>query len=292
MSFEATLVVMAAGMGSRFGGLKQVEPIGPKGEALLDFSVYDAKKAGFTKVVFIIKHQIEKEFKELVGKRIEKIIDVEYAFQEIDKLPDGFVAPDDRTKPWGTGHAIYCSRDIVKTPFAVINADDYYGKSAFQKIYNHLKEQKGDYCMVGFRLANTLTENGSVSRGVCEIEDGKLKSVTERTKIVDCKYTEDDINWIPLSPDTVVSMNMWGFTPDFFEYVERDLKTFLKEKINVPKAEFYLPSVASGVINNKEKDVTVLVAEDKWYGVTYKEDKDDVVAAIGEKIAAGEYNGL
>lgn len=292
MSFEATLVVMAAGMGSRFGGLKQVEPIGPKGEALLDFSVYDAKKAGFTKVVFIIKHQIEKEFKELVGKRIEKIIDVEYAFQETDKLPEGFVAPEERTKPWGTGHAIYCCRDIVKTPFAVINADDYYGKSAFEKIYNHLKEQNGDYCMVGFRLANTLTENGSVSRGVCEIEDGKLKSVTERTKIVDCKYTEDDVNWISLSPDTVVSMNMWGFTPDFFKYVERDLIAFLKEKINVPKAEFYLPSVASGVINNNEKDVTVLVAEDKWYGVTYKEDKDDVVNAISEKINAGEYEGL
>lgn len=292
MSFEATLVVMAAGMGSRFGGLKQVEPIGPKGEALLDFSVYDAKKAGFTKVVFIIKHQIEKEFKELVGKRIEKIIDVEYAFQETDKLPEGFVAPEERTKPWGTGHAIYCCRDIVKTSFAVINADDYYGKSAFEKIYNHLKEQNGDYCMVGFRLANTLTENGSVSRGVCEIEDGKLKSVTERTKIVDCKYTEDDVNWISLSPDTVVSMNMWGFTPDFFKYVERDLIAFLKEKINVPKAEFYLPSVASGVINNNEKDVTVLVAEDKWYGVTYKEDKDDVVNAISEKIDAGEYEGL
>ncbi len=292
MSFEATLVVMAAGMGSRFGGLKQVEPIGPKGEALLDFSVYDAKEAGFTKVVFIIKHQIEKEFKELVGKRIEKIIDVEYAFQEIDKLPEGFVAPDDRAKPWGTGHAIYCCRDIVKTPFAVINADDYYGKSAFQKIYNHLKEQKGDYCMVGFRLANTLTENGSVSRGVCEIEDGKLKAVTERTKIVDCKYTEDDINWIPLSPNTVVSMNMWGFTPDFFKFVERDLVSFLNEKINVPKSEFYLPSVASGVIANNEKDVTVLVAEDKWYGVTYKEDKADVVKAIGEKIKAGEYKDL
>ena len=292
MSFEATLVVMAAGMGSRFGGLKQVEPIGPNGEALLDFSVYDAKEAGFTKVVFIIKHQIEKEFKELVGKRIEKIIDVEYAFQEIDKLPEGFVAPDDRAKPWGTGHAIYCCRDIVKTPFAVINADDYYGKSAFQKIYNHLKEQKGDYCMVGFRLANTLTENGSVSRGVCEIEDGKLKAVTERTKIVDCKYTEDDINWIPLSPNTVVSMNMWGFTPDFFKFVERDLVSFLNEKINVPKSEFYLPSVASGVIANNEKDVTVLVAEDKWYGVTYKEDKADVVKAIGEKIKAGEYKDL
>lgn len=292
MSFEATLVVMAAGMGSRFGGLKQVEPIGPKGEALLDFSVYDAKKAGFTKVVFIIKHQIEKEFKELVGKRIEKIIDVEYVFQEIDKLPDGFTAPEDRAKPWGTGHAIYCCRDAVKTPFAVINADDYYGKSAFQKIYNHLKEQKNDYCMVGFRLANTLTENGSVSRGVCEIVDGKLKSVTERTKIVDCKYTEDDVNWTELSPDTVVSMNMWGFTPDIFNYIERDLISFLNEKINVPKAEFYLPSVASNVINNNEKDVTVLVAEDKWYGVTYKEDKDDVVKAINLKIEAGEYEGL
>ena len=292
MSFEATLVVMAAGMGSRFGGLKQVEPIGPKGEALLDFSAYDAKKAGFTKVVFIIKHEIEKEFKELVGKRIEKIIDVEYAFQEIDKLPDGYKAPADRAKPWGTGHAIYCCRDIVKTPFAVSNADDYYGKSAFQKIYNHLKEEKNDYCMVGFRLANTLTENGSVSRGVCEIVDGKLKAVTERTKIVDCKYTEDDVNWIPLSPDTVVSMNMWGFTPDIFKYIERDLITFLNEKIDVPKAEFYLPSVASNVINNNEKDVTVLVAEDKWYGVTYKEDKDDVVKAIAEKIKAGEYEGL
>lgn len=292
MSFEATLVVMAAGMGSRFGGLKQVEPIGPKGEALLDFSAYDAKKAGFTKIVFIIKHEIEKEFKELVGKRIEKIIDVEYAFQEIDKLPDGYKAPVDRAKPWGTGHAIYCCRDIVKTPFAVINADDYYGKSAFQKIYNHLKEEKNDYCMVGFRLANTLTENGSVSRGVCEIVDGKLKAVTERTKIVDCKYTEDDVNWIPLSPDTVVSMNMWGFTPDIFKYIERDLITFLNEKIDVPKAEFYLPSVASNVINNNEKDVTVLVAEDKWYGVTYKEDKDDVVKAIAEKIKAGEYEGL
>ena len=292
MSFEATLVVMAAGMGSRFGGLKQVEPIGPKGEALLDFSAYDAKKAGFTKVVFIIKHEIEKEFKELVGKRIEKIIDVEYAFQEIDKLPDGYKAPVDRAKPWGTGHAIYCCRDMVKTPFAVINADDYYGKSAFQKIYNHLKEEKNDYCMVGFRLANTLTENGSVSRGVCEIVDGKLKAVTERTKIVDCKYTEDDVNWIPLSPDTVVSMNMWGFTPDIFKYIERDLITFLNEKIDVPKAEFYLPSVASNVINNNEKDVTVLVAEDKWYGVTYKEDKDDVVKAIAEKIKAGEYEGL
>ena len=219
MSFDATLVVMAAGMGSRFGGLKQIEPIGPDGQALLDFSVYDAKQAGFNKVVFIIKHAIEKEFKELVGQRIEKMIDVEYAFQELDMLPEGFTCPDDREKPWGTAHAIYCCRDIVKTPFVVINADDYYGKTAYQKIYNHLKEQKGDFCMVGFRLENTLTENGTVSRGICDVIDGKLKSVTERTKIMDCKYTEDDITWTELPPDCLVSMNMWGFTTDVFDYI-------------------------------------------------------------------------
>lgn len=292
MSFDATLVVLAAGMGSRFGGLKQVEPVGPAGQALLDFSVYDAKKAGFNKVVFIIKHAIEKEFKELVGKRIEKMIDVEYAFQETDMLPIGFNCPEDRVKPWGTAHAIYCCKDIVKTPFAVINADDYYGKNAFKQIYEHLKAQKGDYCMVGFRLCNTLTENGSVSRGVCTVEDGALKAVTERTKIIDCKYTEDDVNWIPLPKDTVVSMNMWGFTPDVFDYITRDLNDFLEEKINVPKAEFYLPTVVSNVINRKQKRVSVLVAEDKWYGVTYKEDKQNVVDAITAKVNAGEYDGI
>lgn len=292
MSFDATLVVMAAGMGSRFGGLKQIEPIGPKGEALLDFSVYDAKKAGFNKVVFIIKHEIEKDFKETVGKRIEKQIPVEYAFQETDMLPEGFTCPEDRTKPWGTAHAVYCCRSIVKTPFAVINADDYYGAHAFKEIYNHLKANKGDYCMVGFRLANTLTENGFVSRGVCEIENGNLKKITERTKIVDCKYTEDDKNWIPLAPDTVVSMNMWGFTPDIFDYISEGLVGFLNEKVNVPKSEYYLPSVVSYLIEKNEKTVAVLASEDKWYGVTYKEDKDAVVAALEKKIAAGEYEGL
>lgn len=290
--FEATLVVMAAGMGSRFGGLKQVEPIGPHGEALLDFSVYDAKAAGFTKVVFIIKHEIEKEFKELVGSRIEKMIDVQYAFQETDMLPAGFTCPADRTKPWGTAHAIYCCRELVNTPFAVINADDYYGKSAFRKMFDHLKEQSGDYCMVGFLLKNTLTENGSVSRGVCTVENGALAQVTERTKIVDCRYTEDDVHWIPLPPDTVVSMNMWGFTPDVFAYIERDLIAFLREKLTVPKAEFYLPSVVSHLIEQNEKRVAVLVAEDKWYGVTYKEDKQTVVDALGAKIAAGEYEQM
>lgn len=292
MSFDATLVVMAAGMGSRFGGLKQIEPLGPNGEALLDYSVYDAKKAGFNKVVFIIKHAIEKDFRRFVGSRIEKSIDVDYVFQETDMLPNGFVCPENREKPWGTGHAIYCCRNAVKTPFAVINADDYYGKTAYEHIYNHLKTDSQDYCMVGFRLANTLTENGSVSRGVCNIENGILKSVTERTKIIDCKYTEDDVHWTALPSDTVVSMNMWGFFPDFFDYVESGLVDFLKEKLNVPKAEFYLPSVVSDLIDRNEKQVRVMIAEERWYGVTYKDDKKFVSDAIAAKTAAGEYDGL
>ena len=293
MSFDATLVVMAAGMGSRFGGLKQIEPMGPNGQAILDFSVYDAKEAGFNKVVFIIKHAIEKEFKEIVGSRIEKMIDVEYAYQELDMLPEGFICPADREKPWGTAHAIYCCRDIVKTPFAVINADDYYGKTAYKKMYNHLKEQKGDFCMVGFRLENTLTENGTVARGVCDVQDGFLKSVTERTKILDCRFTEDDgKTWEQLSPDCVVSMNMWGFTPDVFDYIENDLNDFFKENINIPKVEFYLPKIVSNVIERGQKKVSVLVAEERWYGVTYKEDKEGVVAALGEKISKGEYEGF
>ena len=292
MSFDATLVVMAAGMGSRFGGLKQIEPVGPHGQAIIDFSVYDAKKAGFNKVVFIIKHEIEKEFKEIVGSRIEKMIDVDYAFQEIDMLPEGFVCPADRVKPWGTAHAIYCARDKVNTPFAVINADDYYGKGAYQKMYDHLKQQKDDFCMVGFRLENTLTENGTVSRGICETENGYLKSVTERTKILDCKYTEDDENWVELPPDCVVSMNMWGFTPDVFKYIENDLEKFFAEKINMPKVEYYLPTVVSNVINRGQKQVSVLVAEDRWYGVTYKDDKAGVVEALNQKINNGEYEGF
>mgnify|MGYP004481457527 CR=1 FL=1 len=292
MSFDATLVVMAAGMGSRFGGLKQIEPIGPGGQAIVDFSVYDAKKAGFNKVVFVIKHEIEKEFKEIVGKRIEKTIDVDYAFQETDMLPDGFLCPPDRQKPWGTAHAIYCCRNVVKTPFAVINADDYYGKGAYEKIYDHLKKEKGDYCMVGFKLKNTLTENGTVSRGICNVQNGFLKSVVERTKILGCKYTEDDKNWVDLPSDCIVSMNMWGFTPDVFRYIENDLIDFLREKINVPKAEYYLPMVVSNVIERGDKDISVLVADDRWYGVTYKADKENVVNALGEKIKNGEYEGF
>ncbi len=293
MNKDITLVVMAAGMGSRFGGLKQIEPIGKNGEILIDFSIYDAVKAGFNKVVFVIKHSIEKDFKAVVGKRIEKMVKTEYVFQENDVLPDGFVCPADRVKPWGTAHAVLCCRDVVKEPFAVINADDYYGQSAYKQMADFLKSNDKDYCMVGFRLVNTLTDNGSVSRGVCEIKDGELVSVTERTKIVDCKYSEDNgATWTALKPDTVVSMNLWGFMPDLFDYAADGFVDFLREKINVPKSEYFLPSVVSKLIETGEKKVKVLVAEDKWYGVTYKEDKEDVCAALNKMIDDGLYEGL
>lgn len=291
MSKDATLVVMAAGMGSRFGGLKQMEPISSDGRVLLDFSAYDAKRAGFTKIVFVIKEAIAEDFISIVGNRIAKIIDVEYVYQELDKLPEGFVCPEGREKPWGTAHAILCCKDTVKEPFAVVNADDYYGRSAFEKIYNELVKDSPDYCMAGFRLKNTLTENGTVSRGVCEVVDGCLTSVVERTKIKDCKFTEDDgETWTELSPDTLVSMNLWGFKPDVFGYIEEGFKNFLGERINEPKSEYYLPFVVSDLIEKDIKKVRVLTAEDKWYGVTYKEDKPQVVAAIEEMIAKGYYD--
>ena len=284
-----TLVVMAAGMGSRFGGLKQVAAVGPGGEAILDFSVYDAKKAGFDKIVFVIKHSIEKEFKETVGRRVERVLPVEYVFQELDALPEGYAVPEDREKPWGTGHAILCCKNVVKTPFAVINADDFYGASAFEKIAEGLTSGD-DYCMVGFKLANTVTENGTVSRGVCTVNDGYLSDVTEHTKIFgDCTYLNDDGTKGVLSPETVVSMNMWGFTPDIFEYLEKDFITFLDAKRSVPKSEFFLPAVVDTLIKNGTKKAKVLVAEDKWYGVTYKEDLETVVKAIKTLCDEGKY---
>ncbi len=294
MAKDITLVVLAAGMGSRFGGLKQIEPVGPSGQAILDFSVYDAINAGFTKVVFVIKHEIEDDFKSIVGERIKKMpIKVEYAFQEINDLPNGYTAPADRTKPWGTCQAILACRDVVKEPFAVINADDFYGRGAFVKIAEFLKQDTDDYCMVGYRLANTLTENGHVSRGVCEVADGKLTSVTERTKIADCKYTEDDgETWHELAPDTLVSMNFWGLRPDVFAHLEEFFKKFLDEKINVPKSECYIPSAISELIETNVKNVTMLIAEDKWYGVTYKEDKQMVVDAIKKMADDGLYVGF
>lgn len=292
MSKNATLVVMAAGMGSRFGGLKQMEPISADGRVLLDFSVYDAKKAGFTKIVFVIKEAIAEDFINIVGKRIEKMIDVEYVYQELYKLPEGFTCPETREKPWGTAHAILCCKDAVNEPFAVVNADDYYGRGAFEKIYNELVNNDDDYCMAGFRLKNTLTENGTVARGVCVVKYDCLESVTERTKINnDCQFTEDDgATWTQLEPDTLVSMNLWGFRPDIFSYIEKGFKEFLEENINEPKKEYYLPLIVTELIETNTKKVKVLAAEDKWYGVTYKEDKPGVVAAIEDMIAKGYYD--
>lgn len=291
MSFHATLVIMAAGMGSRFGGLKQAEPVGKNGEAIVDYSVFDAVNAGFDKVVFVIKHSIEEDFKKLVGDRISKMVKVEYAFQETDDLPEGYLCPADREKPWGTGHAILACRDIVKEPFAVINADDYYGRSAFKTIYEELKLQKeNEYCMVGFHLANTLTENGTVSRGVCSFEDGYLTDVTEFTKIKDCKGFDSDGNVIAeFDPETIVSMNMWGLTPDIFGYLGEDFKKFLDENISVPKSEFFLPFEVDSLVKKGIKKVRVLSSADRWYGVTYREDKQSVVDAIAEMTAKGYY---
>ena len=286
---EKTLVVMAAGMGSRFGGLKQVAAVGPDGQAILDFSVYDAKRAGFTEVVFVIKHAIEQEFKATVGARVEKVLPVKYVFQELDKLPEGFAVPEGREKPWGTGHAILCCKDAVKNPFAVINADDFYGASAYQKISEGL-EDTDNFCMVGFKLSNTVTENGYVSRGVCSVENGFLVDVDEHTKIdSECKFVREDGSVGSLSPDTVVSMNMWGFTPDIFKYLGEFFVDFMNEKGTELKSEFFLPGVVDSLIKSGEKKAKVLVAEDKWYGVTYKEDLEAVISAIKALCDAGKY---
>ncbi len=290
---NTTLIVMAAGMGSRFGGLKQLEPVGQNGEVLLDYSVHDAAKAGFNKVVFVIKRAIEKDFRELVGKRIENKIDVSYAFQELDKLPAGFSVPAGREKPWGTGHAVLCCKDLVNQPFAAINADDFYGANAYRQINQYLSKEKNNYCMVGFRLKNTLTENGTVSRGVCKTdENGHLTNITEITNIMDCAYENAEGKRVILPPDTVVSMNMWGFQPDLFDYLKNGFHAFLTEKINLPKSEFFLPFQIDELIKNNQKQVQVLVAEDKWYGMTYQEDKGALKEAISMMTEQGLYEGL
>ena len=288
-----TLVVMAAGMGSRFGGLKQLEPIYQEDKVLLDFSVYDAMEAGFDKVVFVIKHEIEDDFKRLVGERIARRIKVEYVYQELSDLPGGYTVPEGRTKPWGTAQAILACRDVIHEPFAVVNADDYYGKDAFVKMADFLRENEDDYAMIGYRLANTLTENGYVSRGVCQVEDGYLTEICERTKIdAACRYTEDGETYVTLAPDTTVSMNLWGLRPDVFAYIEEGFLAFLAEKRETPKSEYYLPLVVAELIERDIHRVRVLVAEDKWYGVTYKEDKEGVVLAIGKMVEEGKYPNI
>lgn len=269
---KTDLLIMAAGMGSRFGGLKQIEPIGPNGEIILDFSVYDAVQAGFDKAVIVIKKAIEKEFREACGKRIEKLIDVEYVFQELDCLPAGYEVPLERQKPWGTGHAVLCAKEAIHEPFAVINADDFYGAGSYRMIHDWLVSNS-EACMVGYRLGNTLTENGTVSRGICEIKDGYLTRVTEHTAL-------DRSCGLPM--DTTVSMNMWGLHPDFFAYLDKEFRLFLDNSRTVPKSEFYLPSAVSKRIEEEHRKVRVLQSEELWYGVTYREDMPKVRQAMAQ----------
>ncbi len=294
-----TLVVMAAGIGSRFGGgIKQLEPVGPNGEIIIDYSVYDAIKAGFNKVVFIIRKDLEKDFKEIIGNRIEKICKVEYAFQELDDLPKGFEKPKDRTKPWGTGQAVLACKGIVNEPFVVINADDYYGKEAFIKVHKFLseKENKNDFnfCMAGFILKNTLSENGSVTRGICKLSDDEmLMEVNETRNIIKLENgagIKDDSGITVLDENSYVSMNMWGLTPAFIDFLEEDFKEFLRNTDETDlKAEYLVPVIIDSLLKRKKATVKMLSTEDNWFGVTYKEDKQTVVDSFKKLIADGVY---
>ena len=297
---KPTLVIMAAGMGSRYGGLKQIDPVGPSGEIIMDYSIYDAMKAGFGKVVFIIKKEIEDAFRETIGNRISKIVDTAYVYQEVYKVPSNFEVPQDRIKPWGTAHAVLCCKDVVNTPFAVINADDFYGSTSFEEIGKFLSEVKDDrefynYAMVGFQLENTLTEHGTVARGVCNVDnENYLVNITERTKIKKfedaAKYTEDGESWIDIPKGSTVSMNTWGFTPSIFEELEEGFSKFLEgNKENILKSEYFLPSVVDNLIAEGKAKVKVMTSKEQWYGVTYREDKFQVKKAINDLINRGVY---
>jgi len=294
-----TLVVMAAGMGSRYGGLKQLDPVGPSGEFIIDYAVYDAIKAGFDKVVFIIKEENLSLFKDTVGNRISGHIKVEYAFQKLENIPEGYTIPDTRTKPWGTGHAVLSAKNYVDESFAVINADDFYGRESFSLIADYLKnikdKSKAHFCMAGFIIKNTLTENGHVARGICETDqDGKLINITERTKIMhidgQVKFFEEDTGWTTVDENTIVSMNCWGFKKSFFNSLEKGFTDFLDaNKNDLTKCEYFLPSAVKENMASGESDVKVLITNAKWYGVTYHEDKETVVAYISNQVEKGIY---
>ena len=299
---KPVLVVMAAGMGSRYGGLKQIDPVSAHGQLIIDYSIYDARRAGFETVVFVIKREIEETFQVAIGERLSKVMNVKYVYQELDDLPAGYAIPEERKKPWGTCHAILAARNVVDGPFAVINADDYYGPEAFQTIYDYLSTHQDqldcyEFSMVGYRLDNTVTENGHVARGICvEDENHFLKTVTERTHIekdgADARYTEDDgVTWTPLSGGTIVSMNLWGLSRAFMDEAWTRFPAFLDKALaeNPLKGEYFLPSVVSQLIEEGKARVKVLRSGDKWYGVTYQADKPTVVAAIAEKTKSGLY---
>lgn len=300
---EPSLVIMAAGMGSRFGGLKQMTPADDRGHVIMDFALYDARRAGFKHVVFVIKEEFSDAFRESIGKRVESHFErVDYAYQSVDLLPDGFFVPPGRTKPWGTAHAVLCAKPYIDGPFAVINADDYYGPEAFEKIYSFLVEERPSgnklpMAMVAYRLKHTLTENGTVSRGVCTVDEcSNLLGIVEREKIERrqsgiCYLDADTDSWIPLAEDTPVSMNMWGFGSGFMDELVRLFPVFLREKLgdNPEKAEFYLPSAVWSLVEEEKAGVTVLYSEDQWFGVTYKEDRQQVENAVADLKRNGVY---
>ncbi len=295
---KPTLVVLAAGMGSRYGGLKQIDPVGPSGEAILDYSIFDAIRAGFGKIIFVIRKDIENIFKEKVGSKFKSLISVEYAYQQVEScLPLDFKIPDTRSKPWGTGHAILVAKDIVKEPFAVINADDFYGYESYKLMNDYLVKAKdaefADFSMVGFVLRNTLSEFGSVSRGVCEINNDLLIDVIERTSIEqknkDAIFIDENNKECNISGEEIVSMNMFGFTPSIFDYLEEMFYTFIDENGEKDKSEFFIPSVVSNLINADIATMKVLKTPNKWFGVTYKEDKPFVIAKVAELIKQGIY---
>ena len=297
---EPILVVMAAGMGSRYGGLKQIDPVGSQGEAILDYSLFDAYEAGFRKAVIIIKEAIREDFMTTVGERLKKCpMEISYAYQELSKVPAGFTVPAGRTKPWGTAHAVLCAADqIGDVPFAVINSDDYYGKSAYRELYRALAEDRPDneYCMVGYELGKTVTDHGSVARGVCVLDaQGYLAQIDERTRIEKyaggIHFTEDGEHWTDLAPETTVTMNMWGYRASFLREVKERFPGFLTDAIvnNPMKAEFYLPITVKSLIAEGKATVKVLFSADKWYGVTYAADKPQVVAALRQLTEAGKY---
>ena len=299
---KPVLVIMAAGMGSRYGGLKQIDPVGNHGQLLLDYSLFDAYRAGFRTVVFVIKKEIEEAFQEAIGSRFSRAFEVKYAFQELDDLPEGYAVPEGRAKPWGTAHAILAARKVVEGPFAVINADDYYGPDAFQKIYDYLDanrdtEECMEFCMVGYLLGNTVTEHGHVARGICtENEDQFLKAVVERTRIEkdgdNARFTEDGgETWTDLPGDTIVSMNLWGLSQGFMSEAWDRFSAFLDKALaeNPEKGEYFLPSVISALVNEGKARAKVLRSHDKWYGVTYQEDKPKVCAAIADMTEKGMY---
>ena len=298
---KPVLVIMAAGMGSRYGGLKQIDPVDQEGHIIMDFSIFDAKRAGFEKVVFIIKKENEADFKEAVGKRIEKIMDVAYVFQDLNNLPEGYEVPEGRVKPWGTAHAVLSAIDEVDGPFAVINADDYYGRHAFETIYEFLTTHEDDdkyrYTMVGYRLKNTVTDNGHVARGVCELNEAKeLVGITERTKIEKrdggIAFSEDDgETWTTIDGDTLVSMNMWGLTPDFLDVLEEGFKEFFEKEVpgNPLKAEYLIPIFIGELLEQGKMSVKVLKTNDTWYGMTYHEDVAAVKGSFKEMLENGVY---